>query len=96
MGTHRYYFCPTGLIKIVDLPDGWGLIYVDDKGKAKVVFNPYKRTIVNNQVVKGHPGFDKNIKSEHEVMYSALRRLHIKGHIETIYDKKYEYNHKEA
>ena len=98
MGKFRYYMCTKGLIKIDDLPIGWGLIYVDEKGKALCVYNPYKRNIdkETNLVINGHKGFDQNLKSEHSLMYSALRRLHIKGHIETIYDKKYNYNHKEA
>lgn len=95
MGTRRFYCCPTGLIKESDLPDGWGLIYVNETGKATCVLNPYKGKIVNNVVIKGHDGFKKNIHAEHGIMYSALRRLHIKGHIETIYDKQYNYNHKD-
>lgn len=95
MGTHRYYCCPTGLIKVSDLPEGWGLIYVNAQGKAMCVHNPYKRQIVNKTVIPGHGGFKKNIHAEHGLMYSALRRLHIKGHIESIYDKQYNYNHKD-
>ncbi len=29
IGEYRYYACPTGLIKPEELPDKWGLIYVD-------------------------------------------------------------------
>src|ERR1700743_1391059 len=34
MGNQRFYCCPTGLIKVEELPEGWGLIYVNEKGKA--------------------------------------------------------------
>lgn len=88
MGTFRYYCCPEGLIKPTELPDGWGLIYVNIKGKAKCVFNPYNRI---NPTNGRHPGFKQNLQAEHGLMYSALRRLHLKGHIETIYDKQYNY-----
>jgi len=96
MGSERFYMCPSGLIKKEELPLGWGLIYVNPDGKAKVVVKngimvPYgikaERFIVHIH--------EKNIKAEHGLMYSALRRLHIKGHIDSIYDKQYNYNHKE-
>lgn len=96
MGRHRYYCCPTGMIKIAELPVGWGLIYVSESGKAICVYNPYKRYLVGNTWQKGHEGFAPNRHAEMGLMYSALRRLHIKGHIDSIYDKKYEYNHKEV
>jgi hypothetical protein len=37
MGDYRYYACPTGLIKPEELPEKWGLIYVDDKFKATLM-----------------------------------------------------------
>lgn len=89
MGTQRFYMCPTDLIKVADLPDGWGLIYVSESGKAICIHNPYKRKIIDKQIVLGHPGFTKNSHAEIGLMYSALRRLHIKGHIDRIYDKNY-------
>jgi hypothetical protein len=96
MGKQRFYCCPVGLIKVADLPEGWGLIYVDMSGRAKCVHNPYRRYIDGeNRSNPGHPGFKQNMFAEHGLMYSALRRLHIKGHIESIYDKQYNYNHKE-
>ena len=36
VGKYRYYACPTGLIKPDELPEKWGLIYVDcDKTRAR-------------------------------------------------------------
>lgn len=84
MGTQRYYCCPTGLIKKEELPQGWGLVYVDDKGKAKRVHCPYRGNIGER-----HDGFKKNTVAEHGIMYSALRRLFIKGYVKYIYDKDY-------
>jgi hypothetical protein len=82
MGSQRFYCCPTGLLKVEDLPDGWGLIYVSENGKARCIHNPYK-----GKITERHEELEKNIKAEHELMYSALRRLEIKGHIEEVYSQ---------
>ena len=84
MGRYRYYCCLPGLIKVEDLPAGWGLLHIVD-GKAKRVHNPYG-TIEGNIYRRG---FVANLKAEHELMYSALRRLFIKGLVKSIYDKDY-------
>lgn len=81
MGSQRFYCCPTGLIKREELPDGWGLLYVDEKGRPKCAYSPYKGNIGES---KG--GFDKNMRAEHGLMYSVLRRLHKRGLIDAIYD----------
>ena len=33
MGSHRSYLCPTGLISVEELPEKWGLLYIDEQGK---------------------------------------------------------------
>jgi len=90
MGTQRFYCCPTGLLKVEDLPKGWGLIYVSDKWKAKCVHTPYKGNIGER-----HKGHKKNMKAEHGLMYSALRRLHLRGRIDEIYDNSFSYRPEE-
>lgn len=84
MGKRRFYLCPKGLIKKEELPEGWGLVYVDEKKKAKTIHYPYKGNIEER-----HGGFEKNNVAEMGVMYSALRRLFIKGYVKHIYDKQY-------
>jgi hypothetical protein len=85
MGTYRFYMCPTDLIKPEDLPFNWGLIYVGATGKAKCIVNPYCKTTTGN-IWSG--GFEKkNQGAEIGMMYSVLRRLHIMGHIDCIYNK---------
>lgn len=37
MGDFRYYICPEGLIRIDDLPERWGLLWVTKRGHVKVV-----------------------------------------------------------
>ncbi len=83
MGTRRYYCCPTDLIKIADLPYGWGLIYVNEKMKARCVHNPYSYMPKEGELM----GLPKNIVAEHGIMYSALRRLHIRNRIDEIYNQ---------
>jgi hypothetical protein len=69
MGTQRFYCCQDGLLQKEDLPDGWGLLWVDGKLKARCIHKNYK----GNCDVRN--GFEKNSKAEREIMYSALRRL---------------------
>lgn len=80
MGTQRFYCCPTGLLKKEEMPEGWGLIYVNEKGKATCIYRPY----VGN--IDIHKGFEKNMMAEHGLMYSVLRRLHLRGRIDEIYE----------
>ena len=87
MGFRRFYCCPENMIQISELPYGWGLIYVNDKGKANAVYNP------NNQFMQIQPSIDRdnkfkgfiyNSNNERCIMYSALRRLHLNGSTKTL------------
>ncbi len=81
MGTRRFYCTPADLVAPAELPEGWGLVYVLQNGRARLKHSPYK-----GEYGSRHEGFKKNLKAEHELMYSALRRLHIRGRIDEIYD----------
>lgn len=37
VGEFRYYLCPTGLIKDVELPDKWGLLYLNERNKIEII-----------------------------------------------------------
>jgi len=37
MGNWRYFLCPEGMIKVDDLPAGWGLLWVNKRGHIKVL-----------------------------------------------------------
>jgi hypothetical protein len=37
MGKYRYYLCPEGMITVEDLPERWGLLWVNPKGRVKAV-----------------------------------------------------------
>ena len=80
MGSQRFYCVPTGLINKEELPEGWGLLYVTDKGKCIAQHNPYRGPFGTT-----HPGHEKSMRGELGIMYSALRRLHIRGRVEEIY-----------
>jgi hypothetical protein len=84
MGSQRFYCAPKGLIKKDELPSGWGLIEINEKGRAVCTVRPYTGNIGERQAT-----FNKNYQAEHGLMYSALRRLFIKGHLDSIYDKDY-------
>lgn len=80
MGRHRAYCCPENLIRPDELPQGWGLLYVKE-GKARVKVSMYDGNIVNKYV-----GHERSVKAEMAMMYSALRRLHLRGVMDQIYD----------
>lgn len=82
MGSQRFYCCPTGMLRIEDMPEGWGLIYVNEKNKARCVHQPYKGNIGER-----NDPMSKNIKAEHGLMYSALRRLHLRGLLDAVYEE---------
>lgn len=81
VGSHRFYLCPKDLIKPDEIPQGWGLIYVNEKGKARAVKSNY---VGNCDLHK--TAFEKNLQNEYCLMYSALRRLHINGVMDKIYN----------
>jgi len=83
MGKFRFYLCRKGLITLGDLPENWGLIYVNENGKAKCVYNPYGR----GNIYSNWNCFQRDILAEQRLMYSALRRLQLRGRINEIYDK---------
>ena len=40
MGTYRYFLCPTDVIRVDELPQGWGLLYVNERGHIKPMAGP--------------------------------------------------------
>ncbi len=40
LGNWRYYLCPEGIIKLDEIPDNWGLLYVNNRGHIKPVVGP--------------------------------------------------------
>lgn len=81
MGDFRFYMCPKGLIKKDELPDKWGLIYVDDELKARQVVGG-KGNISSNWASFR---FRKSIEDESRLMYSLLRRVEINGDLTKVF-----------
>ncbi len=85
MGSYRYYCAPKGLIKLDELPEMWGLIEVEN-GKARLKHNPYGKNNVHHPL-KAH---QKNMEAEFKFMYSILRRLQLRGVLDTVYAQELE------
>ena len=90
MGDYRFYMCPTGLIKADELPDKWGLIYVTEAGRARQIAGP--RSNIYSRLARGDNAsyrFDyKNEYAEKYMLMSALRRMHLRGLLPTIYEQE--------
>jgi len=82
IGDYRFYLCREGLIGPDELPSKWGLLYWNGKQVKKV------------RAPSGNVGstwrefkFDKNHIREFRIMYSALRRIHLRGYLGLIYER---------
>ena len=60
MGEHKYYLCPEGLITEDDLPELWGLLWIDEKGKISIQKKAEKH--------------EANLRCERTVLLSLHRR----------------------
>lgn len=83
VGVFRFFLCPKNLIRQDELPDRWGLIEVNNKGVARKKIGP-RGNIWNGD---SEWCFERSIENEMALMYSALRRLYLRGVIPLIYDK---------
>lgn len=81
MGDWRFFMCPPDVIKPEDLPDGWGLLYATHKQIKKI------HGIPSNCNWWSKKPFDGNKRYETQMMYSALRRMVVRGHFDSIYEK---------
>lgn len=43
LGQYRSYLCPENLIKENELPDNWGLFYINDNGKISMIKKPERQ-----------------------------------------------------
>lgn len=82
MGDWRFFMCPPGIIKPEDLPEGWGLLYALPKQTKKV------HGIPSNAMWWNGKPFNGNKRYETQMMYSALRRMVVRGHFDAIYEKQ--------
>lgn len=76
MGDWRFFLCPPEIITVSDLPEGWGLLYAHQKQIKKVHGVPG-----NCSWWRDKP-FNGNKRCETQMMYSALRRMVVRGHFD--------------
>lgn len=84
MGSHRIYCAPEGLLKLEELPAGWGLLSVDAAGRTKLTYRPWN----DNPGIKFLNQFYDQPRSERNetiVLLSALRRLQQLGVVDQIH-----------
>ena len=79
LGDWRFFLTPKGLLTVDELPAGWGLLETDGKRIYKVHSFP------NNTGWFDKP-FIGNKQAECDYMYSALRRMVIRGHFKEVYE----------
>jgi hypothetical protein len=79
MGDWRFMLTPKGLIKVEELPANWGLLETNGKTVRKIHGFPA------NTMWYDKP-FQANRLAENQYMYSALRRMVIRGHFNEIYE----------
>lgn len=60
MGQLRFYCCPEGLIKENEVPDNWGLLYLDENKKIQIIKKAEKQT--------------SNLECERTMLLSVIRR----------------------
>lgn len=82
MGVYRLYACPWGMLKPEEMPEKWGLLYVNTNGYARIkkkVFplRPHETSV---------SAFNANLVSEHHLMMNALNRLRYRGVIDRVYE----------
>lgn len=80
MGNWRFMLAPKGLIKQTELAEGWGLLETDGKRVYKTFGWPN-----NTGWILDAPFAGSKI-NETAYMYSALRRMEIRGHLKEIYE----------
>lgn len=82
MGDWRFFMCVPGIITPTDLPDGWGLLYVEGRKVIKVQGWP------GNALWLTKKPFTSNKQAECDYLYSALRRVFAHGQADVIYNEK--------
>jgi len=66
VGELRSYLCPENLIKPDELPEGWGLLYVNSENKIIEIIEPKKQNICSDEI---------------HIICSIMRRVDIKSQI---------------
>ncbi|EOZ8645446.1 hypothetical protein ACQWTT_001197 [Acinetobacter baumannii] len=57
MGKWRYYICPKGLILPEEIPPLWGLLYVSDAGRVKVIKGVFETKNTGREISEAYEKF---------------------------------------
>ena len=82
MGDWRFFMAEPGIIDVADLPPGWGLLHFRNGRVYKVHGWPGNAM----WCTKANKPFQANKQAECDYMYSALRRMQIRGYLNEVYD----------
>lgn len=82
MGKYRIYACSWGLIKVEELPEKWGLIYINEKGFVR----SQKHVLPKRAYGENQNAFEYNLLSEHSFLMNALNRIRYRGLMERVYE----------
>lgn len=82
MGDWRFMISEPGIIEVGDLPEGWGLLHVI-RGRVKKIHG-WPGNV--SWVMDDAKPFKANKQAECDMMFSALRRMDIRGHLKEIYE----------
>lgn len=80
VGDWRFILCPPNVVRVDDLPTGWGLLYAHGTKIQRV------HGIPRGNCSWGKPPFIANKTAETRMLYSALRRLKLRGVFDLIYE----------
>lgn len=85
MGAFRFFLAPQGLIQQEELPEKWGLIEVKRTGRAIKTVGP-RGNIWDGQSQWAFSYAERNVQAEFGLLASALRRVHLRGDLQKIYE----------
>lgn len=76
LGNWRYYMCPVDLIKADELPENFGLLYVNTRGHVKPIVTPFMTTNYSTQTETLEAmKFVADVKRESFLMVRLLSRV---------------------
>lgn len=76
-GEYRLYICEKDLIKKEELPDGWGLLYVDPFTKKVRREKCWKGNTTSYAEEAGMKHFTPNFRAERTMLLSRIRRAQL-------------------
>jgi len=77
VGNYRFYLCPEGVIQPDDLPEKWGLLWVNGNGRMKHIVSPFATARWGDVSKALTPMRFENVNQRHEtsILANALARV---------------------